>query len=362
MNMGCDWKKNWNESRTHYEAWWRREGLVASIWGNGIIRNPCKGLSTSMPAHSSLAHWNDAQAFAAAERSALAEKEFPLDIVPFVYTDYGTVSLAPLLGSPIHFGKDTIWYSPSGISPDNDYELKFDPDHPFWKNLCRVVEESMKRAGDDYFVGAPAFAPGLDVLAELRGTAELMTDLIYSPDWVHSKLREIQSVSYTAIEELYPLLRNSEGILFHAFFMFCSSSVAALAQCDSAALISPDMFEEFCLPYLQEYCSRFDNVLYHVDGPDALRTVDMLLEVENLRAIEFTPGPQVPSGDDPCWYGLYKKILKAGKSVQAVWIKPDTEGIRRLLDAVGPKGMYLEIEIETASQADQIERALEPYR
>jgi len=360
--MGCQWKSDWKTVQKRYDAWWKGEGLVVSLWGNGIPDPDLAGAGTSASAHSTAADWYDPAAFAASERRALSQKRFPLDIVPFVYTDYGTVSLAPMLGSPVNFGQDTVWYGPSGLTPENDHTLAFDETNPFCRNLVRVVEESKRLAGNDYFVGAPALAPGLDVLAELRGTAELMMDMAMDGDWVHAKLREIQTVSYAAIDRLYPLLRDDEGRMFHSFFMFGAPGTSALAQCDTAAMISPAMFAEFCVPYLREYCDRYDRVLYHVDGPDALRTVDMVLEVEGLDAVEFTPGPQLPQGGDPSFYDLYRKIKKAGKSVEAVWIKDENDTVERLLDAVGPEGMYLEIEIDSLKAADKIERIVERYR
>jgi 5-methyltetrahydrofolate--homocysteine methyltransferase len=356
--MACTWKEDWDKTARRFDAWWSGKGLIVSHWGNGLNR---PGIAKAESAHSSAADWRDPAAFARSERAALEGKTFPLDIVPFVFADYGTVSLAPLFGSPVNFGRDTVWYSPSDLSPDNDRRLLFDESHPFWRNLIAVVDESRALAGDSYFVGSPALAPGLDVLAELCGATDLMMHLALEPDWVHSKLREIQDASYMALDALYPHIRADDGSMFHAFFMFWSRKRAGFAQCDTAGMISPAMFEEFCVPYLREYCDRFDRVLYHVDGPQALRTVDMLLEIDGISAIEYTPGPQVPPGSDPSYHALYRKIKAAGKSVQAVWIKPVAEDIERLLDAVGPEGMYLEIEYDSMNDVENVARVIEKY-
>lgn len=111
---------------------------------------------------------------------------------------------------------------------------------------------------------------------------------------------------------------------------------------------------------MRKQCEYLDYSLYHVDGPNAVASIDPLLEIELLTALEFTPGPQVPGGGDPYWYDMYKKIKAAGKSVQAVDIKP--EDVEPLLDNVGPEGMYLMIEFETEKEIDYVSKIVEKYR
>ena len=72
------------------------------------------------------------------------------------------------------------------------------------------------------------------------------------------------------------------------------------------------------------------------------------------------PG-RLRSRDDPL---TYRRILEAGKSVQAIGVRP--EEIVPLLDAVGGKGMYILPNFAgTYAGPDQYEallKAVEPYR
>ncbi|GAB1484649.1 hypothetical protein MASR2M78_34670 [Treponema sp.] len=360
--MDCLWKNNWEATKERYKAWWEGNGLLVAVWGNGLHTGLPNDPSIPLPDRTSTPQLRneDPAAFAEHERRLLNLKRFPLDIVPFAYTDYGTVPLAELLGTLAEPREETVWYRHTDLSPEQDRKLLFDTAAPSWKRMRGIAETNRKLAGDRYFSGAPALCPGLDVLAELRGPQNLMMDLLTEPDWVHSKLAEIQEASYQAMDAMNPVLRYQDSSFFHAFFMLWAPTDCALAQCDAAALISPDMFAEFNIPYLRDFCRRVDRVLYHVDGPDALRTVDQLLEVEELDAIEFTPGPQIPGGGDPCWYPMYRKIKEAGKSVQAVWMK--SRDVEPLLDAVGSAGMYLEVEIDTMAEAEELDRIVARYR
>ena len=57
---------------------------------------------------------------------------------------------------------------------------------------------------------------------------------------------------------------------------------------------------------------------------------------------------------------IYRRILNAGKSVQAVSVGADE--VVPLLDAVGPKGMYVMTHCETRAQAERLLRDVERFR
>lgn len=53
--------------------------------------------------------------------------------------------------------------------------------------------------------------------------------------------------------------------------------------------------------------------MYHLDSVGAMHHLPALLEIEELNAIQWTPGVGEPQGGSPKWYDLYKKILAGGK-------------------------------------------------
>ena len=57
---------------------------------------------------------------------------------------------------------------------------------------------------------------------------------------------------------------------------------------------------------------------------------------------------------------MYRKILDAGKSVQAIGVNRD-QAIP-LLDAVGGKGMYLQMNLMSAAEFEELAKQAEPYR
>ena len=65
-------------------------------------------------------------------------------------------------------------------------------------------------------------------------------------------------------------------------------------------------------------------------------------------------------GGDPRWYDVYRRILAAGKSVQAIGVT--VPQLKPLLDAVGPKGMYVMMWPRTMAEAEQALAIASAYR
>jgi len=89
-----------------------------------------------------------------------------------------------------------------------------------------------------------------------------------------------------------------------------------------------------------------------VAGPGS--HLDALLEIEELDAIQWTPGVGQPQGGDPGWYDLYKRILAGGKSIMPAWVEVDE--LQPLLDAVGAEGVNILMHF---NDEQEIDRALE---
>ena len=61
-------------------------------------------------------------------------------------------------------------------------------------------------------------------------------------------------------------------------------------QNDFTCLISASMYGEFFLEELVNEINYLDYSIYHLDGPDALKHLDMILEIPRLNAVQWVPG------------------------------------------------------------------------
>jgi corrinoid protein of di/trimethylamine methyltransferase len=131
-------------------------------------------------------------------------------------------------------------------------------------------------------------------------------------------------------------------------------------QSDISTMISQDDYRRFVQPFIREQCQRIPYTLYHLDGVGAMHHLDALLEIDELNAIQWTPGVGEPQGGSPKWYDLYRKILAGGKSIMACWVTLDE--LRPLLDAIGSDGVHIEMDFHTEADVDQALAIVDEYR
>ncbi len=359
--MELTWKDNWPETRQHYRDWWNHKSFIISHWGSGLDTGKSLYDIPEVPETADpVQRHTDASWIIPHEEYTLSRNWQGADFMPIAFPDYGTVTLATFLGTEPRYEEEYVLYKHSDLTPENDYPLTLDKKNSHYQFMLNLSKGLKERSQGRFTVGTPAFMPGLDVLAELRGTNELLMDLVLNPDWVKAKMEEINQVYFEAYEDFYKALSWEDGSINTGYFMVWGPGKTAFSQCDFSAMISPDMFEEFELPWLTQHCDYMDNIIYHLDGPDAVNKLDHLLQVKNLDAIQWTPGPQLPQGGDPQWYDMYKKIKAAGKSVQAPWVKP--EEVVPLLDSVGPEGLYIMVDFKTRQEVEDVLKKVEPYR
>ncbi|MDR1303644.1 MAG: hypothetical protein LBK76_00305 [Verrucomicrobiales bacterium] len=358
------WKANWAQTRQHFGNWWNHTGLVVGKWGSvSADRDVHAAAGAPPPAPATpQARACSAEFRAADNHYQLARAVFPLDTLPLAYTNMGPGSLAAMLGSTPEFYPNTVWFPPVFADVDEPEQLpplRFDADNEWWRVTEDYLRACVARSGGNYLVPIPDLCEHADILASLRGPENLCVDLLERPAWVEQKITEINAAWLEVYNRVYDLVRQPDGSsAFCAFYLWGPGRTAKL-QCDLSAMLSGEMFRRFVVPALEWQCARLDQTLYHLDGTQALHHLDALLAIDGLDAIEWTPQAGIEQGGHPRWYELYRRILAAGKSVQIVGA--ETAELAPLLDAIGPRGVYVITPMRDEREAEQVARIVEPY-
>jgi hypothetical protein len=362
--MELAWKQNWEETKDNLTRWWQREGLAVGMWGATVARRPHEEASPPEKRHprTSAEYYTDTRARARMNHQDMSLQSCPADMFPVANTDMGPGCLALFLGSEPEFMEDTVWMHPcpDADRPEEWAPIRLDPENKWWKVHLETIEETLALARGKYLVGLPDLYGGIDTLGLMRGIENFMTDLIERPDWVHEKTAEVDQALFDAVERIYGLIRLEDGSTVDQNFRLWAPGTTMHLQCDLSAMISPAMFETFAVPFLKRQSEWFDYTMFHLDGPECLKHLDMLLDIEEIDAIEWTPGPKVPDGGSPEWYDLYRKILDAGKAVQPidVW----AHEVVPLLDAIGGKGVYILGLFASEGEVEQVLKDVESFR
>lgn len=344
-------KSDWAQAKEDLIRWWDRKGLAVSVAAKRDV--PMETLPQPAPVADPQQAHCDAAGRTARNIYNMANTFYGGVAAPMSDCLIGPGSLSTFLGCQPHFSKETVWYDPCISDPDKFGPIRFSPKNNEWWDIhMGLIREGARQNKGRYLVGMPDLIENMDTLASMRGSQPLLMDMMERPQWVKDRLAEINEAYFAAFDLMYEAMEFEGGNAFVAFGLWGPGKTAKV-QCDISCMISPAMYKEFVVPSLKAQCDWLDYSMYHLDGEDAMQHLDALLSIDSLDAIEWTPvgasgAAGKPQGGDPVFYDLYRRIKKAGKSVQAIGVQPDQ--LAPLLDAVGPEGMY--VMCWSRSQAD----------
>jgi hypothetical protein len=361
LKVSLLYKPDWDQVKQRYMTWWAREEIEGPLLiVHAPVEKPVVHVPAPKPDPTPEERWLDIEYRIIATDWQLAHTYHAGDAFPWFDTNLGPGSLAIHLGSPPTFDHNTVWYGKVFDDITTAQIPPYNPEEKYWK-----INTEMARQGMEYFKGKalvsfPDFVENLDTLASLRGTLELLTDLVDHPEDVHRLQKDILERYFDYYDAFEKIIRDEDGgTVFSAFHIWGLGRTCKL-QCDMSCMISPPLFNEFVLPYLEQQCERLDNTIYHLDGVDAIKHLDALCSIHKLNAIQWTPGAGQPHAGDPCWYPLYQEALRAGKGVLALGVPP--ESVQPLIEAIGTRGVMVSTWTNTPEEADELVRQSKRWR
>ena len=351
------WKANLEETKKHYIDWWNHKGIVLNMWEHfqeGV--KPHADIPAPQPYRDLNQRWFDPKWRAEYLDWYVAHSSLMADMLPVANTQLGPGSLAAILGGVFEGGEDTIWIHPN---PNYSDDIVLDPNHPNWLLHKDLLRASKQKAQGHYYVGMPDLMEGLDVLAAIKGTDKVLLDTVMQPEVLEHQMQQINDIYFRVFDELYDIIREGDEMAFCYFSSWAPGKMSKL-QSDISTMISVDDYRRFVQPFIREQCQKIDYTLYHLDGVGAMHHLDALLEIEELNAIQWTPGVGEPQGGSPKWYDLYRKILAGGKSIMACWVTLDE--LKPLLDNIGGDGVHIEMDFHNEREVEQALRIVEEYQ
>ncbi len=275
------------------------------------------------------------------------------EALPITYVNWGAMSLAAMFGSPPEFNKTSVWY-PAVIRDWASWQPYFDPEtDPTWQTILAIVRRFVEAAPGKFFVGKPELGNGADVLSLLRGMDNLAADLYAEPDAVKAGVDLISDTWVALMEQAYQMTTaiNDGGDVLAWMGLWAPGRVDQIA-CDFSSVISPAMFRTFFVPEIVKMGNWCEYGVYHLDGPACMKNMlETLLDIEQIRTIQFTPGAGSPPTATEAYIPRYRRILEKGKNLYLL-VQP--EGVEKLLAALPPEGLYMRTYVESEDEADRL--------
>jgi hypothetical protein len=275
------------------------------------------------------------------------------DAFPKYWVNLGAGIVAAFFGAGVEHGLRTTWFHPLTIDMLADLRPEYDPANPWWQWTQAITRAAVARWGRQVLVAHTDLGGNLDILASLRGTQTLLTDLYDTPDEVERLTRAITPLWLRYYDELLAIIQPA-GRGTACWGPCWAPEPTYMLQCDFAYMIGPEMFRRYVMPDLRACCEHLAYPFYHLDGKGQLRHLDMLLSIPELRGIQWQPGDGQPMADH--WLELLHRIRASGKLCQVYVTR---QGAFTITRALGGRGFLFHIREPglTAQEADDFMRA-----
>ena len=349
--MKLVYKEDWQQAEVRMRAWW--EGGVLD---RAVVRvtAPKEGVApasgpSSVPEHELLTWFtNPEQVIPRLERSVQTTywggEAFPV-VFPVSISMVAIVSAylgCPYRVAPISYSG---WASPIIEDLRSRPKLAFDPDSEWWLVSKKLLEAASQRAAGRYYVGVPDLNGPGEIVSRLRDPERLAIDLLEVPKVVKAAVDEVNVTWMRYWEASIGIIHQWIGGYFYWMGLWSDLPSVDL-QCDFSCMISPQMFEEVFLPAIEQQTRWVSRTIYHLDGPNAIRHLDLLLSLPYLDGIQWVPG----AGGSPMskWIRLLRRIQAKGKLLV---LNCQPGEVEVLLSELEPEGLLLNTHCASEAQA-----------
>lgn len=285
-------------------------------------------------------------------RHALEDAEntfFGGDLIPAYYPSLGPDEVACYCGAKLEFQEDSMhtnWCVPFVEDWAETEPLHIHEDSPYWQRILQIYRRGAELLKGKMLMYHVDLHTNMDLLAAVRGTENLCMDLIDCPELVDEAMKQSRALFHKLWKDIAEAGQMDEnGYWFGAY----GQKGMAILQCDFGAVISPEMFERWVMPALEEEADIVDRVIYHWDGPETLRHKKALLNSDKIHTLAYVPLPS--EGGHINLLPMLRELQDCGKGVYVSGTPEELKMMHKVLD---PTKTIYNTSAKTQSEAEEL--------
>lgn len=288
----------------------------------------------------------------------LSRLKFLGDAVPYARPLYGSSAMAVFINTRFEVDKDTIWYFPWEEQDVTKIKIEYVSDNVWFQRIKEIYHAAIDRWQGSVQVGITNLGGIYDILTMIMPPEKVLTELYDHPEDMKRLTWEAYNVWWQYMEELNSIIQPVNRSYVDFWLPILCDEPAFTLQSDFCCMVGPGMFDEFIKPELAASCSRLGGSIFHLDGPDALRHLDSLLAIPELKGVQWIPGDGAP--DVTKWPEVHKKIQEAGK-LNMLLGSNNMEDLDIVCDQLGSAKGIIYPAIGAIDQEDEFSSWLEKY-
>jgi len=278
-------------------------------------------------------------------------RKFYAETFPIFWPNLGPEVYSAFYGSELEYMEVTSYSIPLVNEWEDVSKIIFDWNNPYLKKIEEMTRIALEKCKGKFMVGYTDLDPGIDCAAAWRDHQQLCLDLLMYPDEV-KKLVKLANKHFQELYDYFDNMLKSQNQLSVTWMGIPSFGKMHIQSCDFSAMISPEQFDEFCLPVIADEIKPMIHNVFHLDGKGVARNIDRILDLPEINAIQWVQG----MGDDTPilqWIPFIKKIQHAGKSVV---VDLQLHELDDFINEMDPEGLLLCIAADEKIQPDIIKR------
>ncbi len=303
------YKPDFEQAQQYWDAFWAHE----------LIDRPCTIIFAkkneehlTMPRLQAVE--DDFEVSFSATEKYLENTAFLAEAMPGFRPGFGPDQMAAFLGMPLKISpdsKDTSWTEKIVDNWKNFTPLRLDENNKTWQRMLDFHKTAEKFCDGKCQMLNIDLHSNIDCLEAMRGAEKLLFDIIDQPEIIDELMKQIRPIYKQIYNELWRY-GGKKQIGSNSGMQLYSRGKTDYIQADFTCLLSPDMFRKFALPAIKEEAAFLDDAAFHLDGPDALKHLDDILTVKEIKVVQWLPG----AGRKPNyeWPEVIEKIQAAGKA------------------------------------------------
>jgi len=339
------YKEDWEQAKKRIEAWYHGEVIDrCAIWVEAPRANT---VPRDIPRPKALLErWTNIDYVLEKAEETMRCKFYGGEAFPHFLPNLGPDVFSAWLGCPLIFNDDHSTWSKPIIGDWEAFDgFNFDPDNKWWRWINQATRLAAERGKNKFIVGLTDIHGGADSLAALRGPETFCMDLILHPGKVKECEKFLRQMWFEVYEKLYEAQKSAGQEGSYGFLGWGPGKTAPLQE-DMLALISPKMFEEYFLEAIIEQTEYMDYSMFHLDGPESLPHLELLLDIPKLNGIQWQPGDaHYPITQ---WIPLLKRIQDRNK---CILITATAHEIETLLGELSPAGLMIGTACDSEDEA-----------
>jgi hypothetical protein len=265
--------------------------------------------------------------------------------------------LEAMLGCSVQIGKESVWVDEGGFEYAHLGRIDFSPRNPWRLKYLEFLAALKNRYGERYPVGQPILRGVSDLIAALRGASRMVLDLYDHPG-------DFDRLAYLCGTLIIELVREqqvisgslADGYIVEQLSLWAPGPILRMQE-DASALFSPDLYSQRLQEEDERQALSFPFSVIHLHT-SSLFLLDRILRIDPLKCIQINKDAGDVSISE--MLPFLKMVQPRGKTL-LIRGKLDREDLKILRQELSPRGLYLQIVVETPDEITSLRDVFDPW-